>query len=99
MNLCLCGSCDIYPIEYTWTTEETNVTTTSITDERASILIDQLTLNDPEFIQVSISKLFVYPSLKTLKKIKKEKIEEIETNKLVKISEFLEPKNFQRILK
>ena len=33
------------------TIEETNVTTTNITDERASTLIDQLTLNDPEFIQ------------------------------------------------
>ena len=33
MNLCLCGSCDIYPIEYTWTIEETNVTTINITDE------------------------------------------------------------------
>jgi len=30
------------------------------------------------------------------KKIKKEKIEEIETNKLVKISKFLEPKNFPK---
>ena len=59
MKRCLCGSCDIYPIEYMWTIEETNVTTTNITDERASILIDQLTLNVPEFIQVNISKLFV----------------------------------------
>tara|TARA_Y100000741_G_C17839166_1_gene389838 strand:- start:183 stop:296 length:114 start_codon:yes stop_codon:yes gene_type:complete len=34
------------------------VTTKSIIDDRASILIDQFTFRDPEFIHVEITKLF-----------------------------------------
>ena len=41
------------------TKDDTKVTTTSITDERASILIDQFTFNEPEFIQVKTFKLFI----------------------------------------
>ena len=40
--------------------EETKVTTTSITDDKASILMDQFTFNDPELIHVEITKLFSY---------------------------------------
>ena len=58
INLVLWGSWDIYPIEYMWTKDDTNVTTTNITDESASIFIDQLAMNIPEFIQEAINKLF-----------------------------------------
>tara|TARA_B100001250_G_C19486754_1_gene651151 strand:- start:425 stop:691 length:267 start_codon:yes stop_codon:yes gene_type:complete len=62
-----------------------------MTEESASILIDQLTLKDPEFIQVAITKLFEYPSFKTLKKTTNDKRAEIETATLVIISENFSP--------
>ena len=37
------------------TNEDTDVTTTNITADNGSISIDQLTSNDPEFIQVAIT--------------------------------------------
>ena len=40
------------------TNDDITVTTTSITDDKASILIDQFTFKDPELIQVAIIKLF-----------------------------------------
>tara|TARA_Y100001936_G_C15866181_1_gene555149 strand:- start:408 stop:695 length:288 start_codon:yes stop_codon:yes gene_type:complete len=67
------------------------VTTTSITPDRASILIDQYTLRDPEFIQVKITKLFSYPWVIILKKIIIERIAEINVKELVRISEALSP--------
>ena len=91
MNLGLCGSWDIYPIEYMWTKAETKLTTTNITADNASILIDQFTFKVPELIHEAIIKLFEYPLLRTLKKTKKDNNAEIDTNKLVKISEVLSP--------
>ena len=41
------------------TREDTDVTTTNITADIGSINIDQLTSNDPEFIQVAII-IFLY---------------------------------------
>ena len=42
-----------------------NVTTKSITDDKVSILIDQLTFKLPEFNQVVTIKLFSYPLANT----------------------------------
>ena len=43
-----------------------DVTTTNITAERASTLIDQFTFKDPEFIHVAIIALCSYPDETTL---------------------------------
>ena len=40
-----------------WTSVEINVTTTNITDDKASTLIDQFTSSVPELIQVAITTL------------------------------------------
>ena len=47
------------------TNEDINVTTTSITADTASTLIDQLTFRDPERIHEAITILLVYPSVMT----------------------------------
>ena len=39
------------------TNADIRVTTTNITDDNASILIDQFTFNEPELIQVEMIKL------------------------------------------
>ena len=59
--------------------DETRVTTTNITAERASTLIDQFTFKDPEFIQVAIIALCSYPDETTLKNMNKDNNAEIET--------------------
>ena len=38
--------------------DDIRVTTTNITEDSASILIDQLTVKDPDVIQFAINKLF-----------------------------------------
>ena len=43
------------------TNAETKVTTTSIIEDKASTLIDQLTSKVPELIQVATTTLFSYP--------------------------------------
>ena len=55
------------------------MTTTNITEERASTLIDQFTFKDPEFIQVAIIALCSYPDETTLKNMNKDNNAEIET--------------------
>ena len=65
-----------------WTKDETDVTTTSITADKASIFIDQLTSNVPELIQVAITILSWYWLKITSYKIIAEKIADIVTNKL-----------------
>ena len=54
-----------------------------MTEDSASILIDQLTLRDPEFIQVEIIKLFSQLWLITLQKTKIDKIADKEVNKIL----------------
>ena len=66
-----------------WTKDETRVTTTNITAERASTLIDQLTFKDPELIHVAIIALCSYPDETTLKNMNKDNNAEIETKKHV----------------
>ena len=48
------------------TNAEIDVTTKSITDDKESIFIDQLTSKLPELNQVAIIKLFSYPTVSTL---------------------------------
>ena len=62
-----------------WTKDETRVTTTNITAERASTLIDQFTFKDPEFIQVAIIALCPYPDETTLKNMNNDNNAEIGT--------------------
>ena len=94
INLGLWGSWDIYPIEYIWTKDETDVTTTNITADKGSIFIDQLTSNEPELIHFAITILSSYSLRITSYKTTQDKIAEIVTKKLVIISEFLSPINF-----
>ena len=56
----------MYPMEYMCTNDEIEFTTTNITAESVSILIDQFTCRLPEFIHFAISKLFSYPLIITL---------------------------------
>ena len=86
----------MYPIEYIWTKDETDVTTTNIIDDKGSIFIDQLTSNVQELIQVVIIILSWYWLNITSYSTKPDKIADIETNKLVIISEFLSPINLPK---
>ena len=78
------------------TKEDTDVTTTNITADKGSISIDQLTSNDPEFIQVAITIFSSYWFTITWYNTKIDKSAEIETRALVTISEFLSPIYFPK---
>ena len=73
------------------TNDDITVTTTSITDDKASILIDQFTFKDPELIQVAIIALCSYPDETTLKNMNKDNNAEIETKKHVMNCDNLSP--------
>lgn len=77
-------------MEYICTNEDTNVTTTNITDDSESIFIDQLTSRVPDLIHEAITKLSLYPLI-TFTKTKIDNIVDKVINKQEIISEFLEP--------
>ena len=81
----------MYPIEYMWTKDETDVTTTSITADNGSINMDQLTSRDPELIQVAMTIFSSYWLKITWYRTNMDKNAEIETRILVTSSEFLSP--------
>ena len=82
----------IYPTEYRWTQNETLVITINMAVVKASILNDQLTINDPEVIQLKRKNISVLTELRYLVNKIQDNTVEIKRNNVDINCELLSPK-------